>query len=90
MSGLFHLVYFKNTHGMNYISTEKSHKMRYMVTGGHIQFVVMIDSHPENILKQYHSYIGKAMVPPFWSLGFHQSRWGYKNFNEFNHVVEQF
>lgn len=60
------------------------------MAGGHIHFVVIVGKHPENIIRQYHNYIGPALVPPFWSLGYHQSRWGYRSYNEFSKVVEEF
>ena len=41
-------------------------------------------------MKQYHRYIGPAHVPPFWSLGYHQCRWGYKTYQEFAKVVDEF
>ena len=32
----------------------------------------------EEVLQRYHDYIGAAHIPPFWSLGYHQCRWGYR------------
>jgi alpha-glucosidase (family GH31 glycosyl hydrolase) len=76
----FHLVYLKNTHGFNLQSSEQSKKLKYNIVGGHIHFIIILGTNPEELVKQYHNYIGPAMVPPFWSLGYHQSRWGYRNF----------
>ena len=30
------------------------------------------------------------MVPHFWSMGYHQSRWGYKNYQQLSKVVDEF
>jgi len=30
-----------------------------------------------------HNFIGKIHIPPFWSLGWHQCRWGYQNLSVF-------
>ena len=30
------------------------------------------------------------MIPPFWSLGYHQSRWGYKNITYLLNTIESF
>lgn len=40
---------------------------------------------PEAVLRQYHAVIGKTALPPFWTLGAIQSKWGYENLG----VVEQ-
>lgn len=77
----FHLVYFKNTYGFNIDVSDMSKKIKYSVIGGHLHFVIILGKHPEAILKQYHNYIGPASVPPFWSMGYHQSRWGYRNYD---------
>lgn len=45
---------------------------------------------PEELLERYHSLIGKAHIPPFWSMGYHQSRWGYKSLVEVVEVVDLF
>ena len=31
------------------------------------------------MVKQYHSYVGEWYLPPFWTLGYHHSRWGFKD-----------
>lgn len=61
-------------------STHNSDKLIFNAVGGNIHLVIMIGNNdPEAVLEQYHSYIGASHIPPFWSLGFHQSRWGYHN-----------
>jgi hypothetical protein len=41
ISGMFHLVYFKNTYAFNYESTIQSKKIKYMSTGGPIHFIII-------------------------------------------------
>ena len=56
-----------------------------------MQFIIMLgDKNPETLIKRYHQYIGGAHVPPFWALGYHQSRWGYKNIREFENIIKSF
>ena len=42
------------------------------------------------VVLHYHDYIGGSHVPPFWSLGYHQSRWGYRDFEMVKATVRQF
>jgi len=42
----FHLIYFKNTYGFNLIAGQNTKSMKYMVTGGHIQFLIMTGENP--------------------------------------------
>ena len=57
----------------------------YRVIGGVLDFFVYVGSSasgtstPESITRQYHQSVGFPHMPPFWSLGFHQCRWGYPN-----------
>lgn len=50
----------------------------------------MVGTEPEPLIRKYHRLIGPAMVPPFWSLGYHQSKWGYRNVDELSKVVNEF
>ena len=34
--------------------------------------------------------MGRSAVPPFWSLGFHQSKWGYENVSVLENVIKQY
>jgi len=33
---------------------------------------------PAKLIEKLNQYSGRSAIPPFWSLGFHQSRWGYR------------
>jgi alpha-glucosidase (family GH31 glycosyl hydrolase) len=81
-SGLYHLVYFKNTFGILLDIVKNSDEINYHSVGGNIHFVIILgQSDPEDVLERYHEYIGRGHIPPFWSLGFHQCRWGYRDTN---------
>ena len=85
------MIYFKNTHAFNLETSSNTSSLKYISTGGNIHFVILVgDKNPENLLKRYHNYIGPANIPPFWALGYHQSRWGYKSLDKFSEVVENF
>lgn len=53
--------------------------------------VYIIDGESEkDIVKQFRTIIGRSYVPPFWSFGYGQSRWGYKNEEDIREVAEKF
>ncbi|EAR88115.2 family 31 glycoside hydrolase (macronuclear) [Tetrahymena thermophila SB210] len=75
----FQVTLFRNYYGMQVDYEQNSH-LTYKVIGGNIDFKFFIsDSNPENSIKLYHNYINGWILHPFWSSGFHQCRWGYKN-----------
>ena len=45
---------------------------------------------PDNLIKEYHSMIGKPVLVPYWAFGYHQSRWGYKSQETLKQVVDNF
>ena len=45
---------------------------------------------PIDTILGLHKYLGRSLVPPFWSLGYHQSRWGYKNATALETVIDKF
>lgn len=45
---------------------------------------------PKNVIQQYTTLVGKPALQPYWALGYHQSRWGYKTVEELQSVVDVF
>ncbi len=61
----------------------------YKVVGGVFDFSIFLGSeNPENVTKKYHKFLGGYVLPPFWSMGFHQCRWGYKSLRMIQEVLE--
>ena len=83
-----HGVFLANCLGMDIILTEE--KLTYKVIGGILDFYIFLGPTPEDVAKQYQSIIGYPILPPYWSLGFHQSRWGYESVNELQDVIDNF
>lgn len=63
------------------ISTkDNKHYVTYKVIGGVLDFrFFMGEQNAEATVERLNLYSGRAAIPPFWSFGFHQCRWGYKN-----------
>jgi len=73
---------------------EGGKKLTYKVVGGIIDLNFFlggdVENSPETVVKQYHSYLGSWTLQPFWSFGYHQSRWGYKTSNMMASTLEKF
>lgn len=86
---LFHLVYFKNVYPMN-VKLE-GEDIQWDATGGDAHFLLFVgQKEPEILLKRYHEFIGPGHIPPFWAMGWHQSRWGYRSLDRLEEIVEQY
>ncbi|MDF1499112.1 MAG: glycoside hydrolase family 31 protein [Anaerolineales bacterium] len=44
----------------------------------------------EQVLQRYSDLTGRALLPPRWALGFHQSRWGYRTEDDVRDVLQGF
>jgi len=55
-------------------------------SGGILRHYVMAGSVP-HLLDRYTELTGRPALPPRWALGYHQSRWGYKNEEDVRRVV---
>lgn len=41
-------------------------------------------------MEKFHEYIGASHIPPFWSIGYHQCRWGYQTVDVLEEVLDKF
>ena len=92
-SGFYNMVFFRNGNAMDIElnNTNGKEKITYKTIGGILDFKIFLgDSHPENVVKMYHKYIGGYTIQPFWAFGFHQSRWGYSNSSILEEVINKF
>ena len=58
--------------------------------GGVIDYFITINDSPDQALISLHDIIGHPAIPPFWSLGFHQCRWGYHSDKDIRNVFENY
>ncbi|CAF1131188.1 unnamed protein product, partial [Brachionus calyciflorus] len=49
----------------------------------------MEESSPEALIQAYSSLIGKPYMPPYWSLGFQLSRYGYNSLDKLKAAVDR-
>jgi alpha-glucosidase (family GH31 glycosyl hydrolase) len=76
-----HINYLKSTNAMDVFKTKENGRdyLTFKIIGGILNFRFKLgSSNITALIKSFHqTCIGKPAIPPFWSLGFHQSRWGY-------------
>jgi len=85
---------FLNTNAQDVvISNEDNNSNTYLThktIGGIIDYYIIVNNSPEEVVKNIQFLLGIPPLPPYWSFGYHQSRYGYKNFNEFKNVYEKY
>ena len=57
--------------------------------GGIFDLFFIAGPHPRQIVSQYNKIVGKPFLPPYWSLGYHQCKFGYNTLNRTKEVLRQ-
>jgi len=87
-----HINLLRNSNAMDIIKEQNGtrHFLTYKVIGGIFHFRFFISSLYSRLIANFHSNLGFAPIPPFWALGFHQSRWGYNSSKQLKTVIDNF
>ncbi|KAI6853318.1 Alpha-glucosidase, partial [Hortaea werneckii] len=86
---LSHGVYLRNAHGMEALMLPTN--LTWRALGGSIDLYIFDGPTQDAVTKQYQSgAIGFPAMQQYSTFGFHQCRWGYKNWSEVEHVVNTY
>ena len=64
--------------------------LNHKAIGGIIDYYIIVGNSPEEIVRNIQFLLGIPSLPPYWSLGNHQSRYGIKNFTEFKNIYNNY
>ncbi|KXN82694.1 putative alpha/beta-glucosidase agdC [Leucoagaricus sp. SymC.cos] len=88
-----HGVFFLNSNGMDIkLSNVGGNSLEYNAIGGVLDFYFLAgsESDPTGVARQYAEVAGTPAEVPYWSFGFHQCRFGYKDFVDVAGVISKY
>ncbi|KAK4443111.1 putative glycoside hydrolase [Podospora aff. communis PSN243] len=88
-----HGVFFLNSNGMDVVIDKDqagTQYLEYNTLGGVLDFYFFAGPSPVEVARQYAEVAGLPAMMPYWSLGFHQCRYGYRDAFEVAEVVHNY
>jgi alpha 1,3-glucosidase len=71
--------------------TNKLKRGTYWISeSGVLEFLLILGSSPKSILEKWSDISGHAPMPPYFSLGYHQSKWGNLKAHEIIEISQNF
>jgi len=69
---------------------QQGNSIGVQITGGLIDIYFFSGNSPAEVIQYYQEVVGKPMLTPYWSLGFHNCKWGYESIGEVEEVVANY
>ncbi len=89
--GLAYGVFFNTTWRSSFdVGRERPGVLQMSTDGGALDYYVAYGPTPAEVLQSWRDLLGAMPLPPRWSLGHHQSRWGYQSAEEIRRLAEEF
>ena len=61
--------------------------LTFRTIGGILDFYIFTAPQADDVIQQYTDIIGRPYMPPYWALGFHLCRWGYRNDTNLKQII---
>ena len=71
-----------------YKNEKKETVISHKTIGGIIDYYIIVNNSPENVIRDIKYLIGSPAIPPYWALGFHQGGDMFNDINELKKVYE--
>ena len=85
--GSAHGSFLRNSNGLDVTYSESRDSLTFEALGGIVDLYTFVGPSPTDVAAQYQQIVGFPRLQPYWSLGFHQCRYGYENLQEAIDVV---
>ncbi|KAF5022717.1 hypothetical protein F66182_5265 [Fusarium sp. NRRL 66182] len=87
-----HGVFLLNSNGMDvFIDNKRGQQfLEYNIIGGVLDFYFVAGPSPRDVARQYAEITTLPLMTPYWGLGFHQCRYGYRDVYEVAAVVANY
>ncbi len=72
----------RTSNALDAVLEEQNNKtyLTFKTIGGIIDFrFILGETSPEILIEKFHIFLGRSAIPPFWSLGHHQCKYGYSS-----------
>jgi alpha-glucosidase (family GH31 glycosyl hydrolase) len=81
---------FNNDKNLNTKDQNAKVSFEQRTIGGIIDLYLFYGESPEEVISKYQKIIGFSALPPFWALGWQQSRWGIRNDTYLKSIVDKY
>lgn len=72
------------------VAASDAEVLRWVSAGPELDLYILAGPTPAKVVERYAALTGRHPLPPLWSLGYAQSRWGYENEDDVRAVVRGF